>query len=289
MIDPVSTSAVKQLIQEFGLIPSKRRGQNFLVDKSIRKRMIDLLELNPDDAVVEVGPGFGALTIELAERCRMLTAVEVDTRLMASLQLRFEGKPNVRLISASVLDLSIDDLLQDEPVGKLVSNVPYVITSPLITKILSHKDRFSTILLMIQKEVAQRLSADADTPEYGSLSLFVQYHADVKYCGRVANRAFYPVPEVDSAIVKLTPKESDLSPSVERRMFKLIKAAFSMRRKNLRNNLAGLIGDPDRAAAFLRSQDIDPARRGETLSLAEYKRLAKALSGRQLGRPPYSP
>lgn len=289
MIDPVSTSAVKQLIQEFGLIPSKRRGQNFLVDKSIRKRMIDLLELNPDDAVVEIGPGFGALTIELAEQCRTLTAVEVDTRLMASLQLRFERKPNVRLISASVLDLSIDDLLQDEPVGKLISNVPYVITSPLITKILSHKDRFSTILLMIQKEVAQRLSADADTPEYGSLSLFVQYHADVKYCGRVANRAFYPVPEVDSAIVKLTPKESDLSPSVERRMFKLIKAAFSMRRKNLRNNLAGLIGDPDRAAAFLRSQDIDPARRGETLTLAEYKRLAKALSGRQLSRPPYSP
>ncbi|NUL81888.1 MAG: 16S rRNA (adenine(1518)-N(6)/adenine(1519)-N(6))-dimethyltransferase RsmA [Armatimonadetes bacterium] len=289
MIDPVSTSAVKQLIQEFGLIPSKRRGQNFLVDKSIRKRMIDLLELNPDDAAVEIGPGFGALTIELAEQCRTLTAVEVDTRLMASLQLRFERKPNVRLISASVLDLSIDDLLQDEPVGKLISNVPYVITSPLITKILNHKDRFSTILLMIQKEVAQRLSADADTPEYGSLSLFVQYHADVKYCGRVANRAFYPVPEVDSAIVKLTPKESDLSPSVERRMFKLIKAAFSMRRKNLRNNLAGLIGDPDRAAAFLRSQDIDPARRGETLTLAEYKRLAKALSGRQLSRPPYSP
>lgn len=269
--------AVKQVLDRYGIHPKKRWGQNFLVDRQVQQRMLEAAGLEPNDAVLEIGAGLGALTFPLARHVRHLITVEIDSRLTAILQAQMESLGNVRLVHANILDLPIEELLGEELQVKVVANLPYAITSPLLEYLLAAKERFPLMVLMLQKEVADRLSAKPGTEAYGALTLFVQYHAQVECLGRVSKRAFYPQPEVDSAIVRLTPLPARVEPSLEKSLFRLIRAAFRQRRKTLRNALVSLFGSSQHAADALQRAGIEPDRRGETLSLEEFMQLAQGV------------
>jgi len=276
-INPFSVRQVRAWLSAYGVRPSKGWGQNFLTDRRVAVRVLEAARLEPSDAVLEIGAGLGALTFELAARVRHVIAVEVDARLMAILEslIDQQGLKNITLIHANALSLPVPELLRGEEQAKVVANIPYSITSPLLEHLLAAKSRLPLIVLMVQKEVAERLTAGAGSEAYSALSVFVQYHTEVEYLGRVPASAFYPQPEVDSAIVRLTPVPDRLPPFEQRWLFKLVRAGFSKRRKTLRNALTPLFGDPDRAAASLRRAGIHPSTRAEQLSLDEWLRLAK--------------
>ncbi len=276
-LNPFSVRQIRAWLEEYGVRPSKGWGQNFLTDRRVALRAIESADLQPDDEVLEVGSGLGALTFLMAERVRQVIAVEVDARLVAILQTVMEEHriSNITLIQASVLSQSVEQLLRGAERAKVVANIPYSITSPLIEHLLKAKECIPVMVLMVQKEVAERLTAKQNSSAYGSLSVFVQYHTEAEYLGRVPASAFYPQPEVDSALVRLTPVPDRLPPFEQKWLFKLVRAGFGKRRKTLRNALTSLFDDADRASAILRRAGIHTSTRAEALSLNEWMRLAE--------------
>ncbi len=276
-INPFSVRQIRAWLTEYGVRPSKGWGQNFLTDRRVAARVVEAARLEPTDAVLEVGAGLGALTFMLAEHARRVIAVEVDARLVAILDnlIHQQELTNITLIQANVLSLPVPELLRGEETAKVVANIPYAITSPLLEHLLSARTYLSLLVLMVQKEVAERLVAQPGGSAYGALSLFAQYHAEVEYLGRVPASAFYPQPEVDSAIVRLVPVPDRLPPVEQRWFFRLVRAGFGKRRKTLRNALAALFDDADRAAALLRRAGIPVSARAEELRLQDWMRLAE--------------
>jgi len=276
-VNPFSVRQIRAWLSEFGVSPSKGWGQNFLTDRRVAERIIAAAQLEPSDTVLEIGAGLGALTFELAAHARRVIAVEVDARLVAILEQLIErqGLENITLIQANALSLPVPELLRGETQAKVVANIPYSITSPLLEHLLAAKSYLTLMVLTIQKEVAERLTAKPGTEAYSALTVFVQYHAEAKYLGRVPASAFYPQPEVDSAIVRLKPLPDRLPPFEQRWLFKLVRAGFGKRRKTLRNALGALFDDPDRAAAILRRAGLPPSTRAEQLSLDDWMRLAE--------------
>jgi len=280
-----SPTAVSALLKRHDLHPRKRFGQNFLVDGNTLAKIVAAGKLEPGGAALEIGAGLGVLTAALAdavtETGRVVT-IEVDTDLLPALAETVGEKSQVSVVTADAMALDWP-LFLDTHFGEIkpsvVANIPYNITSPLLTTLLEQHGRFSRIVLLVQKEVAARLGAKAGTPDYGSLSVFVQYHAEVETIGIVSRRVFFPPPDVDSAIVRLTPH---ITPPVdvpsEAQLFAIVRAAFGQRRKALLNALSGdpsLGWDRDRAAAALLAAGIDGGRRGETLTLAEFALLSR--------------
>ena len=280
-----SPTAVSALLKRHDLHPRKRFGQNFLVDGNTLAKIVAAGKLEPGGAALEIGAGLGVLTAALAdavtETGRVVT-IEVDTDLLPALAETVGEKSQVSVVTADAMALDWP-LFLDTHFGEIkpsvVANIPYNITSPLLTTLLEQHGRFSRIVLLVQKEVAARLGAKAGTPDYGSLSVFVQYHAEVETIGVVSRRVFFPPPDVDSAIVRLTPH---ITPPVdvpsEAQLFAIVRAAFGQRRKALLNALSGdpsLGWDRDRAAAALLAAGIDGGRRGETLTLAEFALLSR--------------
>lgn len=280
-----SPTAVSALLKRHDLHPRKRFGQNFLVDGNTLAKIAAAGKLEPGGAALEIGAGLGVLTAALAdavtETGRVVT-IEVDTALLPALAETVGEKSQVSVVTADAMALDWP-LFLDTHFGEIkpsvVANIPYNITSPLLTTLLEQHGRFSRIVLLVQKEVAARLGAKAGTPDYGSLSVFVQYHAEVETIGVVSRRVFFPPPDVDSAIVRLTPH---ITPPVdvpsEAQLFAIVRAAFGQRRKALLNALSGdpsLGWDRDRAAAALLAAGIDGGRRGETLTLAEFALLSR--------------
>ncbi len=280
-----SPTAVSALLKRHDLHPRKRFGQNFLVDGNTLAKIVAAGKLEPGGAALEIGAGLGVLTAALAdavtETGRVVT-IEVDTDLLPALAETVGEKSQVSVVTADAMALDWP-LFLDTHFGEIkpsvVANIPYNITSPLLITLLEQHGRFSRIVLLVQKEVAARLGAKAGTPDYGSLSVFVQYHAEVETIGIVSRRVFFPPPDVDSAIVRLTPH---ITPPVdvpsEAQLFAIVRAAFGQRRKALLNALSGdpsLGWDRDRAAAALLAAGIDGGRRGETLTLAEFALLSR--------------
>ncbi len=276
-LNPFSLRQIRAWLQEYQVRPSKGWGQNFLTDRRVAQRVLEAAALQPEDAVLEIGAGLGALTLMLAARVRQVIAVEVDARLVAILQTIIEAQhlSNIVLIQANALSQSVPELLRGEPQAKVVANIPYSITSPLLEHLLKYKAHIPLIVLTVQKEVAERLVAKPGEAAYGALSLFVQYHARVEYLGRVPNTAFYPQPEVDSAIVRLTPVPDRLPPREQKWFFKLTRAGFGKRRKTLRNALTTLFNSADRASAILRRAGIHTSTRAEQLGLEQWMALAQ--------------
>ena len=281
-----SPAAVSALLKRHNLHPRKRFGQNFLVDGNTLAKIVAAGALMPGGAVLEIGAGLGVLTSALADAVtdagRVVT-VEVDTDLLPALAETVGGRPQVQVVTADAMALDwpvfLDAHFSNAEKPAVVANIPYNITSPLLTTLLEQRGRFSEIVLLVQKEVAARLGAKAGTPDYGSLSVFVQYHAQVETIGIVSRRVFFPPPDVDSAVVRLTPHNSPpVDVPSEARLFAVVRAAFGQRRKALLNALSG---DPalgwsrEQAAAALEAAQIDGGRRGETLTLAEFARLAQ--------------
>ncbi len=278
-VNPFSLRQIREWLQRYGVRPSKGWGQNFLTDRRVAERVLEAGRLEPEDCILEVGPGLGALTLLMAPRVRHVIAVEVDTRLVAILQevIEAEGIENITLLQANVLSQPVHELLRGEERAKVIANIPYSITSPLLEHLLKEKARIPLMVLTVQKEVAERLTAKPGSPSYGALSVFVQYHAEAEYLGRVPATAFYPQPEVDSAIVRLTPIPDRLPPETQRWLFKLVRAGFGKRRKTLRNALSTLFNDADRASAILRRAGIHTSTRAEMLSLQQWMALAEEV------------
>ncbi len=271
------------ILRRRDLRPHARFGQNFLVDANILRRVVEAGEIGPDDSVVEIGPGLGTLTLALAERARRVLAYEIDSGLVGVLREEtLRGIPNVDLREADFMRVQLDQELP-EALGPgrhlLIANMPYSITSPVIVRALEHRSLFRRIVLMMQEEVADRITADPDTRAYGSLTLFVHLYAVARKLAKVSRNVFTPVPKVDSAIVRLDIREQPAFPGVdEGRFLAVVQSCFQQRRKNLANALvsARTGWNREQALSVLEATGIDQRRRGETLTPADFARLAGA-------------
>jgi len=267
------------IMERFGIKPSKGLGQNFLTDKNILHKMIAAAEISDKDEVLEIGPGIGTLTRELAERAGKVVAVEIDRRLIPVLEQTLKPFGNVNVINGDILDLDLKALWERYFTGrvKVAANLPYYVTSPIVMRFLEEDLPLKSIVIMVQKEVARRMNAKPGGKDYGALSIAVQYRSEPRIVAEVPPTVFIPPPKVSSAIIRL-----DILPQPryavkdEALLFRLVKAAFGQRRKTLINALSGGLAsmDKQRLSKALTASGIDPKRRGETLSIGEFCRLA---------------
>ena len=272
------------MLEAHDLRLSKRFGQNFLIDRNHLLRVVDSAQLTSDDAVLEVGPGVGTLTVELAKRADKVVSLELDRSLETILSEVVSPYPNVTVLWQDALKVDLPALIAeqfgDRPV-KVVANIPYNITSPLLVLFLENRQRFASITLMVQKEVAERLKAAPDTDNYGAITVFTQFHASIKVTGIVPRGSFFPPPKVDSAVVHLVPYATAPVPVRSAAEFIAVsRAAFGQRRKTLWNaltNAPALAFTKEQVAAALAEAGIDGIRRGETLTLAEIAAVSRAL------------
>jgi len=271
---------VRAALRESAFRPKKRLGQNFLIHERVIASIIRMLDLNPNDQVVEIGSGLGFLTRRLLERAGRVWAVEVDDGLVE--RLRESGlaeEPKLELIHGDILEVPLEKTLPHTKL-KLVGNLPYSISTPVLFRIFSWRDHFSTLVLMVQKEVADRLASGPGTKDYGTLSVWCQVQGRVSEKLIVSPEAFFPRPKVRSTVLKIELFDEPLIAADDLPTLReLVRAAFGQRRKTLSNNLTSWLkhGRPD-IDRFLRSCDIDPQRRGETLSVDEFVKLARNLS-----------
>jgi len=267
--------SVSSLLKDHGLRPDKSLGQNFLTDPNLLEKIVQIAGVTGADTVLEIGAGLGHLTAQLAEHARSVTAVELDGRFLPILSKQLAAYPNVTLVEGDILQLTVADLVQDD--GYLVvANIPYYITSRIIRKLLEETVKPRGIVLTIQYEVAQRVCAD--TGKLNLLALSVLMYGSPSLETRIPAGAFYPPPQVDSAVIKINLHPEPLLPPEQREIFfQLVKAGFLHKRKTLRNSLSkGLGWPPKQASALLKSEGIDPGRRAETLSLEEWIHLTSA-------------
>ena len=263
--------------------PRKRFGQHFLRDRAVLARIADALALTGDETVVEIGPGRGALTDLLAPRARRLVAIEIDRDLAAHLRVRYAADRHVEVVEADVLKVVLAEVAGPDYV--LAGNVPYYITTPILFHALAVPRPLRAVYL-VQREVADRLTADPGTKTYGALGVNVQAVARVELIVRVPPGAFAPPPQVDSAVVRVTPRADPVvGPDEEVRFRRFVQAAFALRRKQLRRVVRTIAGvDADAAEAVLSVAGVDPDARPETLSAAEFAALVRAL-GAATGLP----
>jgi 16S rRNA (adenine1518-N6/adenine1519-N6)-dimethyltransferase len=263
--------------------PKKSLGQNFLKDPHYLKRIADAARIESGDQVLEIGPGLGHLTGELAARAGKVLALELDERLIPVLHKDFAEKPNVEIVQADALVYSYGDL---QGKWKVVANLPYYISTPVIRKLLESRPKFISFTLMLQKEVAERIAASPGGKEYGYLSVLVQLYTAPRMEFTVPAGAFTPVPKVDSAVITLAVRDR---PAVivqsEGFLIRVVQAAFSQRRKTLGNTMRRLGMSKERTERAIQSAGIDPGRRAETLSVEEFGRLADALYPEQPQKP----
>ena len=271
-----SPKYLKDLLARHGFQFSKSLGQNFLIDENILKKIISGAELTSEDIVVEVGPGVGTLTTALAQHAAKVVAVEIDQSLKPILEETLKGSDNVEVIYGDILKLNLNELISNNLSGqpfKVVANLPYYITTPIIMNFLENQYPYISITVMIQQEVARRMTAKPGSKEYGSLSVAVQFYTQPRLICKVPASVFIPRPNVDSMVITL---EKRSKPAVDvisvPYFFQVVKAVFAQRRKTLLNTLvAAKITGLDKAALAekLISLNIDPNRRGETLTLEE--------------------
>lgn len=253
----------------------KSLGQNFLKDPHYLKKIADAAKVGPEDHVLEIGPGLGHLTKVLADRARKVLALELDERLIPHLQREFGDFHNVEIVQADALEYPYESLPGK---WKVVANLPYYISTPLIQALLANRDKFSSLTLMLQKEVAARIAAPPGGKEYGYLSVLVQLYTEPRIEFLVPPGAFVPRPEVDSSVITLVVRDRPSIVTGDEFFFiQVVKAAFSQRRKTLKNALKQLEVPPDRIASVQDKTGIDLGRRAETLSVEEFGRLAEAL------------
>ncbi len=260
----------------------KRLGQHFLTDRHALERIVDALEVLPGETVVEIGPGRGAMTDLLAERAARLVAIEIDRLLIPVLTERYAVRPNVRIVEADVLAISLGTVV-DGPYA-LIGNVPYYITTPIIFQAL-RAPRPTRMVFLVQREVADRIGAPPGDRTYGALSVNVQALADVHIVGRVSAGAFHPKPKVDSAILRITPKAQPLVRLEEEGPFQVfVQGAFGQRRKQIRRVLRDIFSlDVAGAESILSHCAIDPEARPETLSASDFVALLRAERRARLG------
>ncbi len=284
-----SVAGTRALLNSYGFRYRKSLGQNFLVDAGIIQKIVDTVEPAPMDVVIEIGPGLGTLTRQIARRVRMLLAVEIDPRLLPILADTLSGYNHIEIIQGDALEIDFDHLVaaktasefgQEGKPYKLVANLPYYITSPLLTRLVLERFNMSMMVIMVQQEVAARLTAAPGNKSYGSLSVLIQYFTEPELVFQVPRTAFHPSPGVDSAVVQLRVRpEPAVSVLDEALFFKVVRASFARRRKNILNALSGAMGgiSKEKWRIILEKAGIDPGRRGETFSLTEFATVADMI------------
>lgn len=281
------------IMEKYGIRTKKSFGQNFLTDLNVLKNIVEAADITANDNVIEIGPGIGALTEQLAQAAGEVLALEIDQDLIPVLKEVLSPYDNVKVINQDVLQANLPELIKKEfkdpsrPI-KVVANLPYYITSPILMNLLASPVEWATICVMMQKEVAQRLTAKPGTKQYGALTLAIEYQMQAKIAFDVSRKVFVPAPNVDSAIVVLTPRTNPLpvQPFDKQKLFGFIRGCFAHRRKSLWNNLQSVIGkDPavkEKMTAVLNQLDISPQIRPEKLTLEQFIELANALHQQNL-------
>lgn len=282
LIHPKNTIAV---LQKYDFHFAKKFGQNFLIDERVMNKIIEGAEIGPDDCVLEIGPGIGTMTQFLAENAGRVVAVEIDTKLIPILEDTLAPFDNVTVINDDILKVDIKELTQKYNGGrpiKVVANLPYYITTPIIMGLLEKHVPIHSITVMVQKEVAMRMQAGPGNKDYGALSLAVQYYCEPYLVANVPQNCFMPRPNVDSAVIRLTSLEKPpVETAQEALMFGLIKASFAQRRKTLVNGLTNspeLTLTKEQVTQALQTLGISETVRGETFTLKEFAALAEALA-----------
>ncbi|MDD3704611.1 MAG: 16S rRNA (adenine(1518)-N(6)/adenine(1519)-N(6))-dimethyltransferase RsmA [Clostridiaceae bacterium] len=277
-------SSTLDLMRKYDFKTAKKFGQNFLTDETILKTIIDCSELSKNDCVLEIGPGMGIMTQILCEKAGRVLAVEIDRKLISILRVSLFGYENVEIINDDILKLDLKKVLEekfgDTPV-KIVANLPYYITTPIIMKLLEEDINLKSITVMVQKEVGERICASPGGKDYGALTVAVQYRCIPRQILIVPPESFIPQPEVESMVVRLDSR--DKPPVIlkdEKLYFRVVKASFGQRRKTLLNALsAGNMGKTkEELKEILLRNGIDEKRRGETLSLEEFAKIANDLN-----------
>jgi len=272
----VNQKEVKNLLKKYNIYPSRRLGQNFLVNEGVLKKIIKAANLSKEDVVLEVGPGIGNLTLELAKRVKKVIAVEKDRRMCQILKELLEGWNigNVEIVNKDILKLEPKTYNLKPKTYKVVANIPYYLTSPLIRKFLEAKYPPKEMILMVQKEVAQRICAKP--PDMSILAVSVQFYAEPKIISFVSKKSFWPSPKVDSATLRITQIHTDRKTDTHR-FFKVVRAGFSQPRKQLANNLSnGLKMDKEKVKNWILKNNIQPSQRAETLNTEDWIKLIKS-------------
>jgi len=272
--------SIRSELREYGLFPKKRLGQHFLVDPNILYKVIRAAGVGEQDVVLEIGPGLGAMTLALSREAKKVIAVEIDPKLAAILKEKMKEQNNVEVVKSDILSLDFRHFLEREgcPV-KVVANLPYQISTPLLFRFVESKEVFSAFTLMLQKEVAQRMAARPGGKEYGPLSIFVQLSLDTSIRFFIKPSAFFPPPKVESAVVQMAWKEKPMIQANEEEWFRrVVKACFGYRRKTLINALRhSELSLPQSIESRMEEAGIDPRRRPETLTIEEFAGLAETL------------
>ena len=272
-----SPNVTQHILNRFKLRADKKLGQNFLIDHSVVQRIVEAAELSEQDTVLEVGPGIGTLTQGLAESKANVVAVELDQRLLPVLATTLEGYDNVRVVHGDILKVDIMAEV-DAPEFKCCANLPYYITTPIIFALLEKKMPMERLVVMVQKEVAERMVAKPGGKADGALSVPIQYYTEPEICFIVPPESFIPAPAVDSAVIRCKRRtKAPVEVKDEAVFFRVVKAAFSLRRKMLNNSLKNMGITSEQVAAWLQRAGVDGKRRAETLTLQEFADLANSF------------
>jgi len=268
----------KDIVNKYGFKFTKSLGQNFLTDDNVLKDIVYGAEVSKEDYVIEIGPGVGTLTKELLKEAKKVTSIELDDRLIPILQEELKEYDNFELIHKDALKVNYNELIGDEKSVKVVANLPYYVTSPIIVNLLNGDYNFKSLTIMIQKEVAERINAEHSTKEYGAFSLLVQYYCNTKIIRRVPPSCFIPSPKVDSIVIRLDKLDKPpVDVEDENLFFNIIRQAFNMRRKTLWNGMKNLGMDKEKLQRAFEKAGIDPNRRGETLTIQEFATLSNNI------------
>lgn len=275
-MDKVSTL---DIVKKYGFRFSKSLGQNFLIDNSVLQDIVTSADITKDDFVIEIGPGIGTLTKELLLKAKKVCSIELDSDLIPILEEELKEFDNFEIIHKDALKIDYNEIIGQEKSVKLVANLPYYVTTPIIAKLLNEHYNFKSLTIMIQKEVAERIISKPDCKEYGAISILVQYYCDTKIIRKVQSSSFVPQPKVDSMVIRL---DRLIEPRTKLDdvdlFFKIVRSSFNMRRKTLWNALKNISLDKDKLDMAFQQSGIDPKRRGETLSIEEFGKLSNCIN-----------
>lgn len=274
-----SQATIRELKKKYGFNLTKSLGQNFLTDKNIIDKIVEASNIIKEDTVVEIGPGIGVITSELAECAKKVIAIEIDKNLIPILGETLADFDNIEIINADILKTDLNAVTKGEKNVRIVGNLPYYITTPIIMKLLEEGVEAKSITVMMQKEVADRIKAEPGTKARGAISVAVQYYCEVHKVADVPKEVFVPMPKVDSTVLRLDiRKEKPVSLMDDKLFFVAIKSGFGQRRKTLLNSLSSGAGfEKDDIREILSEAKIDPQRRAETLTIDEFAKIANAM------------
>ncbi|MGL5084417.1 MAG: 16S rRNA (adenine(1518)-N(6)/adenine(1519)-N(6))-dimethyltransferase RsmA [Clostridium sp.] len=268
-----------ELVKKYNFRFTKSLGQNFLVDETVTRDIVLGAEVCDEDLVIEIGPGVGTLTTQLLDKAKKVVAIELDSALIPILQNELGDNQKFMLLHNDALKVDFNEIIGEEKSVKLVANLPYYVTTPIVVKLLKEGYKFKSLTIMIQKEVAERMNAKPGTKDYGALSLLVQFYCNTQIVRNVPPESFIPRPKVDSIVIRLDRLEQ---PKVqldnEKLFFDVIRSSFNMRRKTLWNGVKSIGLDKENLQLAFDNAGIDPKRRGETLSIQEFATLSNKIN-----------